>query len=76
MIEREVAVNLICVYLLESEIKKLKETEPLTNQEELWLETCERELVLIKQLRLDSISYYGCSRDEFVSKIKNYTISL
>lgn len=69
-------MNLICVYLLENEIKKLIETEPLTNQEELWLETCERELALIKQLRLDSICFYGCSRDEFMSKINNYTINL
>lgn len=66
--------ELICEYLLRTEISRIQDKEQKTNKDECWLESCERELYLIKKLQLNRISFYGCSRDEFKEKIKNYAI--
>jgi hypothetical protein len=76
MKERSYILNeTVSEYLLRTEITRLQNKEELTNQEECWLESCERELLLSKQLQLSNICYYGCSRDEFKEKIKDYTIN-
>jgi hypothetical protein len=66
--------ELVCEYLLRNEISRLQNKDNRTNQDECWLESCERELCLINQLQLNRISYYGCTRDEFSERIIKYSI--